>query len=85
MAREAPFNGPHDPDRYMYTKVDVPLDSKTLMMWRQLAESGRLGRKPEGPPCGEVALAVVIQTGKPISKIMDRRLEGPKSQFEQQH
>jgi hypothetical protein len=54
---------------------EATLNVGKLMMWRELAESGRLGRRPEGAPSGEIALAVAVQTETPISKIMDRKMQ----------
>ena len=74
MAKEQPFDGPYDPDRQMFTRKNVTINSDVLIMWRSLAESGKLGRKPEGPPSGDLALAISIQRNSPIGKIVDHKM-----------
>ena len=61
----------YDPNLHMFKRT-ATLNKDILMMWRIRAEQGTAGRKPEGKPAGEIAMAMVIQTGKPIETIMDR-------------
>jgi hypothetical protein len=61
-----------DHDLHMVKEQPRPLNEGTLIMWRRIAESGKMGRLPEGPPAGDVALAMVIRSNEPIDKIMQR-------------
>ena len=73
----------YDPHLQMFKRT-ATLNKDVLMVWRIRAEKGTAGRTPEGKPAGDIALGMVIQTGLPIEKIMDRRRQ-PKTQYEQQH
>lgn len=73
MAKEL---GPYDTSLQMFVEKPKPLNTDTLIMWRRLAESGKMGRKPEGPPSGEVALAMVVQSNEPIEAVMRKVLGG---------
>lgn len=69
----------YDGDLQMY-KEQSTLKRDVLLMWRKAAESGRLGRKPEGRPSGDLALAVIIATDQPVEasnreEIIDRLAE----------
>lgn len=61
MAKEAPFNGPYDADRQMFTRLNVGLNLDVAIMWRRLAEEGKMGRIPEGPPVGDLAIQATLQ------------------------
>ncbi len=72
MAKEL---GRYDASLQMFVEPERKLNKDVLMMWRTIAEtSRRLGRYPEGSPCGDIALAMVVQSNEPIEKIMDRSI-----------
>ena len=63
--------GRYDTELQMFVESPKPLKRGVLLMWRHIAEnSDRLGRFPEGKPAGEIALAMVMQTNKPIEQIL---------------
>lgn len=66
--------GRYDTELQMFVEEPKPLNTKTLILWRKLAESGKFGRKPEGPPAGEIALGVVIKTGLPVEAALRQRI-----------
>lgn len=66
--------GRYDSSLQMFVEKPKALNSGVLMMWRIRAENGTAGRKPEGRPAGDIALAMVIQANQPIEKIMDQRM-----------
>lgn len=67
--------GRYDSSLQMFVEKPKNLNSGVLMMWRIRAENGTAGRKPEGRPAGEIAMAMVILNKLPIEQIMERKMQ----------
>ena len=79
MAKEI---GQYDTDLQMFVEKPQPVNMKKLLFQRWLAQNGRSEHFPSGRPAGEFALAMVVQSHKPVEDAVREALR-PQSIGEQ--